>query len=55
MIIFNLVAVVQAVLAVIPGVAVMGLGVALGSPAKPVKARVFVDNEDALPIPELAR
>lgn len=29
--------------------------VALGSPARAVKARVFVDNEDALPIPELAR
>ena len=29
--------------------------VALGSPAKPVRARVFVENEDRLPIPELAR
>jgi putative colanic acid biosynthesis acetyltransferase WcaF len=29
--------------------------VALGSPARPVRPRVFVENEDALPIPELAR
>ncbi len=29
--------------------------IALGSPARPVRPRTFVDNEDQLPIPELAR